>query len=62
MSSTQTSKEQAPKIPHRRAVDLKLEVVILPVSDVDRAKNFYPSLGWRLDADFRPATIGGGCS
>jgi catechol 2,3-dioxygenase-like lactoylglutathione lyase family enzyme len=33
--------------------DLKLEVVILPVSDVDRAKEFYAStLGWRLDADF----------
>jgi catechol 2,3-dioxygenase-like lactoylglutathione lyase family enzyme len=33
-------------------VDLKLEVVVLPVSDVDRAKRFYGSLGWRLDADF----------
>jgi catechol 2,3-dioxygenase-like lactoylglutathione lyase family enzyme len=32
--------------------DLKLEVVILPVSDVDRAKAFYEGLGWRLDADF----------
>jgi catechol 2,3-dioxygenase-like lactoylglutathione lyase family enzyme len=32
-------------------VDLKLEVVTLPVSDVDRAKAFYESLGWRLDAD-----------
>ncbi len=35
-----------------RDVDLKLEVVIIPVSDVDRAKQFYGSLGWRLDADF----------
>jgi catechol 2,3-dioxygenase-like lactoylglutathione lyase family enzyme len=35
------------------AVDLKLEVVVIPVSDVDRAKEFYSSLGWRLDADFR---------
>jgi catechol 2,3-dioxygenase-like lactoylglutathione lyase family enzyme len=34
------------------AVDLKLEVVVIPVSDVDRAKEFYSSLGWRLDADF----------
>jgi catechol 2,3-dioxygenase-like lactoylglutathione lyase family enzyme len=34
------------------AVDLKLEVVVLPVSDVARAKRFYESLGWRLDADF----------
>src|SRR5688500_13994509 len=31
---------------------MKLEVVTLPVSDVDRAKSFYQSLGWRLDADF----------
>ena len=36
-------------------VDLKLEVVVIPVSDVDRAKRFYEGLGWRLDADF---TIG----
>src|SRR4029453_884810 len=33
-------------------VDLKLEVVVIPVSDVDRAKKFYTKLGWRLDADF----------
>jgi len=33
-------------------VDLKLEVVVIPVSDVDRAKQFYIRLGWRLDADF----------
>src|SRR6188472_990437 len=32
--------------------DLKLEAVVIPVSDVDRAKDFYGSLGWRLDADF----------
>jgi len=52
MSSTQTGHQQAAKIPTAAAVDLKLEVVILPVSDVDRAKRFYQSLGWRLDADF----------
>jgi len=34
-------------------VDLRLEAVVIPVSDVDRAKQFYASLGWRLDADFR---------
>jgi catechol 2,3-dioxygenase-like lactoylglutathione lyase family enzyme len=34
-------------------VDMKLEVVVIPVSDVDRAKEFYGRLGWRLDADFR---------
>ena len=33
-------------------MDMKLEVVTVPVSDVDRAKSFYESLGWRLDADF----------
>jgi catechol 2,3-dioxygenase-like lactoylglutathione lyase family enzyme len=33
-------------------VDMKLEVVVVPVSDVDRAKRFYGDLGWRLDADF----------
>ncbi len=33
-------------------VDIKLEVVVIPVSDVDRAKEFYGRLGWRLDADF----------
>jgi catechol 2,3-dioxygenase-like lactoylglutathione lyase family enzyme len=35
-----------------QTVDLKLEVVLIPVSDVDRAKRFYDGLGWRLDADF----------
>ena len=43
MSSTQMSNGH---------VDMKLEVVVLPVSDVDRAKEFYERLGWRLDADF----------
>jgi catechol 2,3-dioxygenase-like lactoylglutathione lyase family enzyme len=33
-------------------VDMKLEVVVLPVSDVDRAKRFYEALGWRLDIDY----------
>jgi catechol 2,3-dioxygenase-like lactoylglutathione lyase family enzyme len=33
-------------------IDLKLEIVVIPVSDVDRAKEFYTQLGWRLDADF----------
>jgi catechol 2,3-dioxygenase-like lactoylglutathione lyase family enzyme len=34
------------------AVDTKLEIVVIPVSDVDRAKEFYGRLGWRLDADY----------
>src|SRR6478736_8639507 len=33
-------------------VDMRLEVVVIPVSDVDRAKEFYTKLGWRLDAEF----------
>ena len=33
-------------------VDMKFEIVVIPVSDVDRAKDFYASLGWRLDADY----------
>jgi catechol 2,3-dioxygenase-like lactoylglutathione lyase family enzyme len=33
-------------------VDMKLEVVVVPVADVDRAKDFYQALGWRLDADY----------
>src|ERR1700739_4610295 len=33
-------------------VDMKFEVVVIPVADVDRSKTFYTKLGWRLDADF----------
>jgi catechol 2,3-dioxygenase-like lactoylglutathione lyase family enzyme len=51
MSSTQVSHEPATQIPTVGTVDLKLEVVVIPVSDVDRAKRFYASLGWRLDVD-----------
>ncbi|SDP35315.1 VOC family protein [Afipia sp. GAS231] len=36
-------------------IDMKLEIVVIPVSDVDRAKAFYQKLGWRLDADFASA-------
>ena len=52
MSTTRTSNERATDTPTAATVDLKLEVVVIPVSDVDRAKRFYGSLGWRLDADF----------
>ena len=38
--------------PSAGMADMKLEVVVIPVSDVDRAKSFYSDLGWRLDADF----------
>jgi catechol 2,3-dioxygenase-like lactoylglutathione lyase family enzyme len=46
-SATGTSSE----IPQAGTIDMMLEVVTLPVSDVDRAKRFYQSLGWRTDAD-----------
>jgi catechol 2,3-dioxygenase-like lactoylglutathione lyase family enzyme len=52
MSTTQTVDDQATRPPTAAPVDLKLEVVPLPVSDVDRAKRFYEGLGWRVDADF----------
>jgi catechol 2,3-dioxygenase-like lactoylglutathione lyase family enzyme len=51
MSSTGVSPDASPEIPAPATVDLRLEVVTLPVSDVDRAKRFYHGLGWRLDAD-----------
>jgi predicted enzyme related to lactoylglutathione lyase len=52
MSSVEESRENAAEVPRDARAELKLEVVVLPVSDVDRAKAFYESLGWRLDADF----------
>ena len=60
MSTTQTNNETSTRIPGA-TVDLKLEVVVIPVSDVDRAKRFYEGLGWRLDADFSTARTGEGC-
>ena len=52
MSSPQTDNQTAAEGAAAGTVDLKLEVVVIPVSDVDRAKEFYGQLGWRLDADF----------
>jgi catechol 2,3-dioxygenase-like lactoylglutathione lyase family enzyme len=52
MSSTQTANEDTTRTHSAAALDLKIEVVVLPVADVDRAKQFYERLGWRLDADF----------
>src|SRR5919112_1600469 len=51
MSSVEVSK-QTEAAPQAKPVDMKLEVVVIPVSDVDRAKAFYENLGWRLDIDF----------
>ena len=52
MDSTQMIAEQAISEYTAGKVDLKLEVVVIPVSDVDRARRFYEGLGWRLDIDF----------
>jgi catechol 2,3-dioxygenase-like lactoylglutathione lyase family enzyme len=52
MSSTDASTPGSTEVPEVGTIDMKLEVVTVPVSDVDRAKRFYQSLGWRLDADF----------
>ena len=51
MSSVEVS-TKAEAAPQAKPVDMKLEVVAIPVSDIDRAKAFYENLGWRLDADF----------
>jgi catechol 2,3-dioxygenase-like lactoylglutathione lyase family enzyme len=52
MADTDVGSEPTSGTESALGVDMKLEVVTLPVSDVDRAKRFYQSLGWRLDADF----------
>jgi len=51
MSSDQAGSETSTRSEPVKAGEIKLEVVVIPVSDVDRAKQFYESLGWRLDAD-----------
>jgi catechol 2,3-dioxygenase-like lactoylglutathione lyase family enzyme len=54
MASTDVTSGTSREVPEIGAIDMKLEVVTLPVSDVDRAKRFYQSLGWRLDVDLAP--------
>jgi catechol 2,3-dioxygenase-like lactoylglutathione lyase family enzyme len=49
--SSSVSSDTATASPKPGTIDMKLEVITIPVSDVDRAKNFYLGLGWRLDAD-----------
>ncbi len=51
MGSPETHGDAAAGTPPVSAGEMKLEVVVLSVSDVDRAKRFYEGLGWRLDAD-----------
>jgi predicted enzyme related to lactoylglutathione lyase len=52
MSVTTVESHTETHAPIAGRVDLKLEAVVIPVSDLDRAKKFYLGLGWRLDADF----------
>ena len=66
MSTTATGSNNATTDARVGKVDMKLEVVVIPVSDVDRAKEFYQSLGWRLDVT-PPGVVkltppGSGCS
>src|SRR3954466_897055 len=51
MSSTHVGSAASAETPELSTIDMALEVVVLPVSDVDRAKRFYESLGWRFDID-----------
>jgi catechol 2,3-dioxygenase-like lactoylglutathione lyase family enzyme len=71
MNSVEVSSETATGSPPVKAGEMRLGVVVVPVSDVDRAKRFYESLGWRLDADLpvddgyrvvRLTPPGSGCS
>ena len=59
MSTTDTRGNAAAETTNVGTVDMKLEVVVIPVSDVDRAKRFYEGLGWRLDGDFKTDTSRG---
>ena len=51
MSSTPALTDPGLNTPRSRVIDMKLEVVVIPVADIERAKRFYGALGWRLDAD-----------
>jgi hypothetical protein len=52
VSSSEVHSDIAVDTPRAQTPDMKLEIVVIPVSDVDRAKSFYGGLGWRLDADY----------
>jgi catechol 2,3-dioxygenase-like lactoylglutathione lyase family enzyme len=52
MSTNEVHSNDAARNAGVARIDMKLEVVVIPVSDVDRAKRFYGGLGWRLDADY----------
>ena len=55
MSSSQTSVDSAAETSGLPAIPMRFEVTTLPVADVDRAKDLYQRLGWRLDIDFKPS-------
>lgn len=52
MATVSAISNESTTTPTPATIDMKLEVVIIPVADVDRAKEFYTKLGWRLDGDF----------
>jgi catechol 2,3-dioxygenase-like lactoylglutathione lyase family enzyme len=52
MTITEVRSESETETRRAQRVDMKLEVIVIPVSDVDRAKQFYSNLGWRFDAEF----------
>lgn len=54
MSSIQVQSDAAAKTAATQPPEMRIEVVVIPVSDVDRAKRFYAALGWRLDLDAAP--------
>jgi catechol 2,3-dioxygenase-like lactoylglutathione lyase family enzyme len=54
MSTTEAGIDAAAQPQDLGNIDMKIEVVTIPVSDVERAKAFYQGLGWRVDADFSP--------
>ncbi len=72
MSTQAVRSSDASNEPKAATIDMKFEIVVVPVSDVDRAKEFYAKLGWRLDADYAAPTndfrviqftpTGSGCS
>src|SRR5215469_6220795 len=52
MTLTETEAVSDATVAKATKLDMKFEIVVIPVSDVDRAKRFYAGLGWRLDADY----------
>ena len=52
MATLNSEVSKSSKDSNSATMDMKLEVVVIPVSNIDRAKDFYAKLGWRLDADF----------